>query len=410
MEPTLLRLRARAVAHTLFSVPDLPHALVRLPFVQADPIRAPARAQDLILRQRVEGYRVGDLERAYPALDLEEGYLYAYGFLPRAVWQMRHPPNSARLSALEKKVWARVQELGQAHPEALRAELGRGRRVNAWGGQSTRVKLALESLHQRGLLRVAGRQNGVRLYAPNAPLAARLEPAEIFARVALTVCQTLTPAPERSLRSIMARLSRRIPGVKSPVRELAGLVARGVLVREALHGVSYLSPAEARARPAEGAALEPGAAGRRVRFLAPFDPLVWDRQRFEQLWGWQYRFEAYTPAAKRVRGYYAMPLCFGEELIGWANVSAAGATARGGARRALSVELGFVRARPRGPEFRGALEAEVERMRAFLAPPAGLADPIGGDEPEAAPLEGRHASGGRPRGPRPSRPRGAQVF
>ena len=52
---------------------------------------------------------------------------------------------------------ARVSELGSAHPEALRAELGKQSTVNAWGGQSTRVKLALEALHSRGLLRVARR-------------------------------------------------------------------------------------------------------------------------------------------------------------------------------------------------------------------------------------------------------------
>jgi len=372
MGAALLRLRARAVSHTLFSVESVATALVQLPFVQADPIRAPARAQDLILRQRVEGYRVGDLERRYPELDLEEGYLYAYGFLARAVWQMRHPPNAARLSALEKKVWARVLELGQAHPEVLRTELGRGSRVNAWGGQSTRVKLALESLHQRGLLRVAARQKGIRLYASNAPLSVSLSPTQIFEHVALTVCQTLAPAPERSLRSIMARLSRRIPGVKSPARELHALVERGVLVRESLEDVSYLSPAEPRAKPDAGAAYEPGTTRRRVRFLAPFDPLVWDRQRFEQLWGWSYRFEAYTPVAQRVRGYYAMPLCFGDAVIGWANVSASAASAR--AKRELSVELGFVRSRPRGAEFRDGLEAEVERLRVFLVPPAGVED------------------------------------
>ncbi len=58
---------------------------------------------------------------------------------------------------------------------------------------------------------------------------------------------------------------------------------------------------------------------RRVRFLAPFDPVVWDRRRFEHLWGWPYRFEAYTPSAKRIRGYYAMPLLWCDRVIGWAN-------------------------------------------------------------------------------------------
>ena len=49
-----------------------------------------------------------------------------------------------------------------------------------------------------------------------------------------------------------------------------------------------------------------------VRLLAPFDPVVWDRRRFEVFWGWAYRFEAYTPAPKRVRGYYALPLMWGD--------------------------------------------------------------------------------------------------
>jgi hypothetical protein len=65
-------LRDRAIAHTLFPPTTLAKAIVRLGFVQADPIRAPARAQDLILRHRVDGYRVGELDRRYPSLPVEE--------------------------------------------------------------------------------------------------------------------------------------------------------------------------------------------------------------------------------------------------------------------------------------------------------------------------------------------------
>src|ERR1041384_2814593 len=81
-------------------------ALTRMGFVQADPIRAPARAQDLILRLRVAGYRAGDLERRYPALNIEEGFLYAYGFLLGPLWQPRPPPNPARLTAFERRLLA----------------------------------------------------------------------------------------------------------------------------------------------------------------------------------------------------------------------------------------------------------------------------------------------------------------
>ncbi len=58
-----------------------------------------------------------------------------------------------------------------------------------------------------------------------------------------------------------------------------------------------------------------------MRLLAPFDPVVWDRRRFELLWGWAYRFEAYTPAPKRIRGYYAMPLLWRDQVIGWGNLA-----------------------------------------------------------------------------------------
>ena len=71
---TLDHLRHHAVARTLFAPTTLPQAINRLGFVQADPIRAPARAQDLTLRHRVKDYRAGDLEARYPRLGIEEDF------------------------------------------------------------------------------------------------------------------------------------------------------------------------------------------------------------------------------------------------------------------------------------------------------------------------------------------------
>jgi uncharacterized protein YcaQ len=129
------------------------------------------------------------------------------------------------------------------------------------------------------------------------------------------------------------------------------LVQAGELERDSIDGVDYLWPAGARG---EGTPEVP----RQVRFLAPFDPVVWDRRRFEQLWGWAYRFEAYTPVAKRVRGYYAMPLAYGDEVIGWANASVVDG--------ALDVDLGFAGKRPRGKDFTREVDAEIARLEAFL--------------------------------------------
>jgi len=90
VNPTINQLRSFAISHSLFRATTLRVAFDRLGFVQADPIRAPARAHDLILRQRVKGYRAGDLERRYASLELEEDYLYAYGFLTRELWRLVH--------------------------------------------------------------------------------------------------------------------------------------------------------------------------------------------------------------------------------------------------------------------------------------------------------------------------------
>jgi uncharacterized protein len=96
----------------------------------------------------------------------------------------------------------------------------------------------------------------------------------------------------------------------------------------------------------------------KVRLLAPFDPVVWDRNRFELLWGWTYRFEAYTPAAKRVRGYYALPMLWRDRVIGWANLSVKNGE--------LMAEFGYVGAQPRDRAFKLGLEEELERVKTFL--------------------------------------------
>src|SRR3954469_3287668 len=84
-------LRRFAVARSLFTPTALQRALDRLGFVQADPIRAPARAQDLTLRHRVAGYRAGDLERRYAELDVEEDVFVNYGFVTSTVQALMHP-------------------------------------------------------------------------------------------------------------------------------------------------------------------------------------------------------------------------------------------------------------------------------------------------------------------------------
>lgn len=359
---SLESLRRHAVAQSLFPPVTLAAAIERLGFVQADPIRAPARAQDLILRHRVARYRAGDLEREYASLDIEEDVLYAYGFVSRHVWNLLHPRKHAKPSAFERKVLETVQRLGEAHPAALEAHLGRRRVINAWGGYSKATTSALEDLHYRGLVRIARRENGIRIYKPSTPPSHGVPPQERLRLLALLSGRIFAPSPERSLQATINRYRR----IASPGGSVAALVKSGALRREVVDGVAYVWPEDQRSPEPEP---------RVVRFLAPFDPLVWDRSRFEHLWGWTYRFEAYTPVKKRVRGYYALPLLWGDRVVGWANVKpgatgatgAVGATGATGARATTAIEFGYVNGRPKGRDFTRELDAEVARLTAFLS-------------------------------------------
>lgn len=129
------------------------------------------------------------------------------------------------------------------------------------------------------------------------------------------------------------------------------LRARERLTHAPVEGVEWYWPNDEDPRKA--------VAPEKVRLLAPFDPVVHDRTRFELLWGWVYRFEAYTPGAKRKLGYYALPLLWRDRVIGWGNL----AVKEGG----LTSEIGYVNAKARGERaFKRELDAELERTREFL--------------------------------------------
>jgi uncharacterized protein YcaQ len=340
-------LRAYAVASSLVAPEPLAVAIERLGFVQADPIRAPARAQDLILRQRVADYRAGDLERRYPELGLDEEYLYAYGFAPPRTAALLHPRRATRMSALEKRILALLETEGALHPRDLDARVGRGRVVNAWGGYSTVTKAALEILHESGRTRVVRRERGIRVYGAVTGRPPERPARERFADIVLLLIDIHEPVSERTLFALtMPFRSWRGADHAGVVR---ALVDAGRVERTIVDGVRYLR-LSGPTPPAE----EP----RSVRLLAPFDPVVWDRARFEHFWGWPYRFEAYVPPAKRVRGYYALPLLWGDAAIGWANARVDGGV--------LDVDVGFASARPRERAFARELDAEIARLETFL--------------------------------------------
>ena len=365
---TLDRLRRLAVSQTLFPLTTLKRALHKLAYVQADPIRAPARAQDLMLRHRVTGYRAGDLERRYTQLGVEEDFFLNYGFVTKALQALMHPRPDLCVPAIGPSPWSKeqrqrvqllmefVRERGPVHPREVDAHFAHGKVRNYWGGQSSATTQLLDTMHYSGMLRVVRRESGVRVYATQHHGPEPENEAERHARMdALcdAVIRLHAPLPERSLRFFLRRLRFCAPQWAA---EIAGTIGRAKarLEHARVDGVDwYWPPRGTSPRDAEDDA---------VRLLSPFDPVVHDRDRFELLWGWAYRFEAYTPAPKRKLGYYALPLLWRDRVIGWGNLSMKDGE--------LQSEIGFVKSKPRDRVFRRELEAELERIRLFFIPAA----------------------------------------
>jgi uncharacterized protein YcaQ len=360
MRITLDHLRRYAIARSLFKPTTLGKAIGKLGFVQADPIRAPARAQDLTLRHRVLNYTVGDLERRYPRLSIEEDFFVNYGFLPRSHHALMHPrvPRTAWSRTRMKKAQAVlefIREQGPVHPRLVDARFAHGKVTNWFGGSSNATTHLLDDMHYRGMLRIARRESGTRIYAVREPVAELPDAVTAGARfdaLVDVIMNKYAPLTAASLGHLMSLLCVGAPQWRTQ-RAAALARAKQRFTRVRLDGTDWYWPAGESPRSARWRLDD------EVRLLTPFDPVVWDRRRFTIFWDWIYRFEAYTPAPKRKLGYYALPLLWRDRVVGWGNLSVV--------EGVLRSTLGYVdRDAPRDPAFHAGLEAELARMNSFL--------------------------------------------
>jgi hypothetical protein len=190
-----------------------------------------------------------------------------------------------------------------------------GTATGPWWGWAE-GKTTLESLFWSGDLSIAGRLNGFeRLY----DLTERVVPAKILAAP--------TPSIEDAHRELV-RMAARALGVATradistyfylradrTTAAIADLVESGDLLLVTVDGwagKAYLAAGARRPRRVDARTL-----------LSPFDSLVFDRARVERLFGMRYRIEIYTPAPKRVYGYYVLPFLLGDNLVGRVDLKA----------------------------------------------------------------------------------------
>jgi hypothetical protein len=345
----------------------LRRTLARTNVLQIDSVNVLVRAHELPLFSRLGPYpRPLLTELIERRRELFEYWAHEASFVPVEL----HPLLRWRMDAARLTAWKHVREMGRTRPgyvEAVRQEVEErgplsvsqmkdpGEKRGPWWGWAD-GKTALEWLFFTGELASAGRgPNFERIY----DIPSRVLPAEVLAAP--------TPSREDAHRALLLRAARshgvgtarcladyfRI-GHNTAKPRLEELVEDGALVPVTIDGWpgrAYLHPEAKLPRWVRARAL-----------LSPFDPLVWERARVERLFGMRYRIEIYTPAPKRVHGYYVLPFLLGDQLVGRVDLKA-------DRKRGALLALGAFTEPPfaeRAPEIASELAAELASMAAWL--------------------------------------------
>jgi uncharacterized protein len=296
---------------------DVASALRHLGYVQIDPINVCGRMHDLILRPRVQAYHEGALMEylhGEPRGGFEH-YLPGKGILvalPFEAWPCLAPAMEARRRStrgyacrlnrreedLARHILNELRDRGPLTSDGIEHD---GQTRTAWGSNAREVKTLLERLFIHGRVLIHGRRNFRRIY----DLPERVLPE--------AVRQAPVPAAEERARwlAVLGLRQRRLAHL--PRKELPPLGDRVVplevencplplyCLREDL---PLIEAAKTQSPPPH------------ARLLAPLDPLLYDRKVTARVWDFHYTWEVYTPPARRVRGYYALPVLAGDALVG----------------------------------------------------------------------------------------------
>jgi uncharacterized protein YcaQ len=356
----------------------LRRVLSRTALLQMDSVNVLQRAHYLPMYSRLGPYPVALLDRAAYGRSPElfeywghEASLIPVSLHPLLRWRMAGAHawgNVRRIADEDPRLvdWVRDEVRVNGPLTAAEIEHEAPREKGNWGWNWSSVKRALEFLFWAGEV-VAARRNGsfARVY----DLPERVLPAQVLAAP--------TPTPAESYRELVAVAARslgvaaefelrdyfRLPvaGARAAIPEL---VEEGVLIPVEVRG--WRQPAYLHA----DAKLP-----RRVRvdtLISPFDPLIWERARTERLFGFSYRIEIYTPAHKRVHGYYVLPFLQGDRFTARVDLKAD--------RKAgvLRVPAAWLEPGADADTTAEALAAELRRLAGWLGLDA-VAAPEGGD-------------------------------
>jgi uncharacterized protein YcaQ len=305
----------------------------RLGSLQFDPLEVPGtRNHDLVLHNRVAGYRREWCERWLYGRDrrLIELYNKSLNLLPaaelpyyRLAWSRganNYKDFLAQHQGLADRIRDHIRDEGPVSTASFRDVKDR---IQWWwdnddSTSTTAARAVMEALFVVGELGIARREGNRRYY----DLMERLLPAKLL--------ETHASEAEQLRHRLLSRhrgvglmgvggASELIMGTGKAAdraRTTAALVEQGVLIPAAVEGFREVRHVLADELPMLEAAARPGRRRPSVSFVAPLDPLMWDRRLVKGLFGFDYIWEVYVPEPKRRYGYYVLPLLFGDRLVG----------------------------------------------------------------------------------------------
>ena len=300
-----------------------------LGLLQFDPLEVPgARNHDLVLHARIRGYRRGWCERWLYGRDrrLIEVYNKSLNILPvdelphyAISWDRagRHYQDSIlrEQAAVAEAIVTQIRRDGPLSTASFKEH---NHAIDWWWAPTPAARAVMEALFVSGRLGIARRDGNRRYY----DLIERLVPARLLNRR-----ESEDDALRHRLLSryrAVGLLAGQAPSdviygtgsVTDRARWVAELVDEGLLLPVSVDGLKQLRYAVADERPLLAATTRRSRRTPAVTFLAPLDPLVWDRRLLRELFAFDYTWEVYVPAAKRKHGYYVLPLLFGDRIVG----------------------------------------------------------------------------------------------
>jgi uncharacterized protein YcaQ len=297
--------------------------------LQYDPISVAGRSHDLVLHARVADYDPAWCDTLYERREIFEAVNKGLSFVAtteypwfRAPWNPHAPRVLDENSGVAEHVLERIRAQGAM--SSLDFERRRGAQTDASGAPTNVVRAVLEAYAYTGVLGLARREGSRRYYH----LLERLVPATVLGHD-LPLADQLRHKLHSRYRShglLGASAGGDIFGSLGPAKPTADwpghpgrtalreqLIESGALVAvdvESVRGKRYVLEDEVRLLD------DPPGLAPSVAFLSPFDPLVWDRALLASLFGFDYVWDLFHPAAKRRFGWYVLPILFGGRFVG----------------------------------------------------------------------------------------------